>query len=119
MPNARRTATTVRPTAFDSAALVHDYRTPPDQSERTVASTTSDITMHDLYIEGAVDPKTHRKWVWAFIDANTNLIDTVVSFKLTTQGRRRVLLYIVRRRTVPVATKKHGLPCPQRCCVNC
>ena len=28
---------------------------------------------------GAVDPKTHRKWVWAFIDAITNLVDVVVS----------------------------------------
>jgi hypothetical protein len=28
---------------------------------------------------GAFDPKTHRKWVWAFIDAVANLIDTVVS----------------------------------------
>jgi hypothetical protein len=31
---------------------------------------------------GAVDPKTHRKWVWAFIDAVANLVDTVVSFRL-------------------------------------
>ena len=31
---------------------------------------------------GAVDLKTHRKWVWAFIDAVTNLVDTVVSFRL-------------------------------------
>ena len=29
---------------------------------------------------GAVDPKIHRKWVWAFIEAITNLIDMVVSF---------------------------------------
>jgi hypothetical protein len=28
---------------------------------------------------GAVDPKTHRKWVWAFIDAIANLVDIVVS----------------------------------------
>jgi hypothetical protein len=28
---------------------------------------------------GAVDPKTHRKWVWAFIDAVANLDDVVVS----------------------------------------
>ena len=34
---------------FDSAALIHEY--PPDQSKRTIASTTSDITMRDLYIE--------------------------------------------------------------------
>jgi hypothetical protein len=27
----------------------------------------------------AVDPKTHRKWVWAFIDAVANLVDIVVS----------------------------------------
>ncbi len=31
---------------------------------------------------GAVGPKTHRKWVWAFIDAAANLVDTVVSFCL-------------------------------------
>ncbi len=34
---------------FDSAALVHEY--PPHRSDCTVASTTSDITMFDLYIE--------------------------------------------------------------------
>jgi hypothetical protein len=28
---------------------------------------------------GTVDPKTHRKWVWAFIDAVANLVDAVVS----------------------------------------
>ena len=28
---------------------------------------------------GAVDPKTHRKWVWAFIDAIAELVDEVVS----------------------------------------
>jgi hypothetical protein len=28
---------------------------------------------------GAVDPKTHRKWVWAFIDAVANLVDVVLS----------------------------------------
>jgi len=28
---------------------------------------------------GAVDPKTHRKWGWAFIDAVANLVDVVVS----------------------------------------
>ena len=28
---------------------------------------------------GAIDPKTRRKWVWAFIDAVTNLVDIVVS----------------------------------------
>jgi hypothetical protein len=28
---------------------------------------------------GAVDPKTHRKWVWAFIDAIATLVDEVVS----------------------------------------
>jgi hypothetical protein len=31
---------------------------------------------------GAVDPKTHCKWVWAFIDAVANLVDTVVSLFL-------------------------------------
>jgi len=28
---------------------------------------------------GAVDPKTHRKWVWAFIDAIANLVGVLVS----------------------------------------
>jgi len=28
---------------------------------------------------GAVDPKTHRKWVWAFIDAIAELVNEVVS----------------------------------------
>ncbi len=27
----------------------------------------------------AVDPKTHRKWVWAFIEAIAKLVDVVVS----------------------------------------
>ena len=35
-------------------------------------------------LASAVDTKTHRKWVWAFIDAVANLVDTVVSFELTT-----------------------------------
>ena len=30
---------------------------------------------------GAVNPKTHRKWVWALIDAIANLVNTVVSFR--------------------------------------
>ena len=34
---------------------------------------------------GSVDPKTHRKWVWAFIDAAANLDDVVVS-KITVWG---------------------------------
>ena len=34
---------------------------------------------------GAVDPKTHRKWVWAFIYAVANLVDVVVS-KITVWG---------------------------------
>ena len=34
---------------FESAALVHEYT--PDQSDCTVASTTSDITTQDLYVE--------------------------------------------------------------------
>ncbi len=29
---------------------------------------------------GTVDPKTHRKWFWAFIDAIKELMDVVVSF---------------------------------------
>jgi hypothetical protein len=29
--------------------------------------------------DGAVDPKTHKKWVWAFIDAIAELVDVVVS----------------------------------------
>ena len=29
---------------------------------------------------GAVNPKTHRKWVWAFIDTIKELMDVVVSF---------------------------------------
>jgi hypothetical protein len=28
---------------------------------------------------GPVDPKTHRKWAWAFIDAIKKLMDVVVS----------------------------------------
>jgi uncharacterized membrane protein YgcG len=34
---------------FDSTALVHKY--PPDQSDCTVASTTSSITAHSLYVQ--------------------------------------------------------------------
>jgi hypothetical protein len=33
----------------------------------------------------AVDPKTHRKWFWAFIDAVANLVDVGVS-KITVWG---------------------------------
>ncbi len=34
-------------------------------------------------LANVVDPKTHCKWVWAFIDAIANLVDTVANFKLT------------------------------------
>jgi hypothetical protein len=39
---------------FDSAALVHKY--PPNQSNCTVASTTSDITTQDLYVKSLKAP---------------------------------------------------------------
>ena len=29
---------------------------------------------------GAINPKTHQKWVWAFIEAVSELVDVVVSF---------------------------------------
>ena len=32
---------------------------------------------------GAIDPKTHQKWVWSFIKAVSELMDVVVSFTLT------------------------------------
>ena len=28
---------------------------------------------------GAIDPKTHRKWVWAYVEAIATLVDEVVS----------------------------------------
>ena len=34
---------------------------------------------------GAVDLQTHRKWVWAFIDAVANLVDVLMS-KITVWG---------------------------------
>ena len=54
---------------------------------------------------GAVDPKTRRKWVWAFIDAVANLVNTVVSLTYNVRMVRRV---IVHRSEVPepVAAKK-------------
>ena len=41
---------------------------------------------------GAVDPKTHRKWVWAFIDAVANLVDVVVSNHSVRTAWRAVFL---------------------------
>ncbi len=38
---------------------------------------------------GAINRKTHRKWVWAFINAVANLVDIAVSL-LTMQGRCRL-----------------------------
>jgi hypothetical protein len=35
---------------------------------------------------GAVNPKTHRKWIWAFIEAFAELIDEVVSLILIYYG---------------------------------
>ena len=32
---------------------------------------------------GAIDPKTHRKWIWSFIKVVSELVDVVVSFTLT------------------------------------
>ena len=40
---------------------------------------------------GAVDPKTHRKWVWAFIDAVANLDDVVVSNYSVRTGAKMTL----------------------------
>ncbi len=40
---------------------------------------------------GAVDPKTHRKWVWAFIDAVANLVDIVVSNHSVGTGAKMAL----------------------------
>ena len=33
---------------------------------------------------GAIDPKTHRKWIWSFIKVVSELVDVVVSFTLRT-----------------------------------
>ena len=61
------------------------------------ASEASDASLADTDIKqspgcsavgtsaGAVDPKTHRKWVWVFIDAVANLVNVVVS-KITVLG---------------------------------
>ena len=47
---------------FDSAALVHKY--PLDRSNRTIASTTSNITTRNLYIESLKESlATARKYV--------------------------------------------------------
>jgi hypothetical protein len=40
---------------------------------------------------GAVDPKTHRKWVWAFIDAVAKLDDVVVSNYSVRTGAKMTL----------------------------
>jgi hypothetical protein len=42
---------------------------------------------------GAVDPKTHRKWVWAFIDVVANLVDVVVS-NLSVRTARIVVFFL-------------------------
>ncbi len=45
---------------------------------------------------GAVDPKTHRKWVWAFIDAVANLVDVVVSkITVTVWGWHGVVFFVM------------------------
>ncbi len=44
---------------------------------------------------GAVDPKTHRKWVWAFIDAVANLVDMVVSNYNVRMARTVVFLMMM------------------------
>jgi hypothetical protein len=49
---------------------LHFMKVYPKQSSGCLAVGASD---------GAVDPKTHKKWVWAFIDAITELADVVVS----------------------------------------
>ena len=40
---------------------------------------------------GAIDPKTHRKWVWVFIDAVTNLVNIVVSNHSVGTGAKMAL----------------------------
>ncbi len=41
---------------------------------------------------GAVDPKTHRKWVWAFIHTIANLVDVVVSLTCSVRTVRIVAI---------------------------
>ncbi len=41
---------------------------------------------------GAVDPKTHRKWVWVFINAIANLVDVVVSLTCSVRTVRIVAI---------------------------
>ncbi len=41
---------------------------------------------------GTVDPKTHRKWVWEFIDTFANLVDVVVSLSHIVGTGARVML---------------------------
>ncbi len=53
---------------------------------------------------GAVNPKTHRKWVWAFIDTIANLVNAVVNLTYNVRMVWSVIV-IVRRRTVPIAAK--------------
>ncbi len=43
---------------------------------------------------GALDPKTHRKWVWAFIDAIVSLVDVVAS-KITSCGQRKLWYFLI------------------------
>jgi hypothetical protein len=31
------------------------------------------------HVSGAVNPKTHRKWVWVYIEAIAKLVDLVMS----------------------------------------
>ena len=40
---------------------------------------------------GAVDPKTHRKWVWAFINAVANLVNVVVNNHSVGTGAKMAL----------------------------
>ena len=39
---------------------------------------------------GTVNPKTHHKWVWVFINAVANLVNVVVSFTYIAKMARRV-----------------------------
>jgi len=44
---------------------------------------------------GAVDPKTHHKWVWAFIDAVDNLDDVAVSNHSVGMARKVVFFVMM------------------------
>jgi hypothetical protein len=72
---------------FDSVALVHKYL--PNQSNRTVASTTSNITMRNLYIKSLEETLAEAREYVAKEQAPTAVTDPAAPLRMELKAQRK------------------------------